>query len=219
MANTIIDSGGDLQVEMVNGRFARAPLPAIFTGWTTLRVGLYVVIGDSGANITGTIRFAFGLCSGDTNIPGDATCTHFAGCIAASSPWTRSTGPVRYTGSNLFPAKIVNTTTTFGTVIGATDWQTASPQIVFAEITKGSPNYSFRAFGKAGSSSGVTQSLADFYAAMAAGTPSGTNMTYFGAQTVAVDEAADGTFDNACVWWNQTNPPFNIAAWQVYRIA
>jgi hypothetical protein len=219
MANTIIDDGGDLQVEMVNARFARAPLPAIFSGWTTLRVGLYLKIEDSGANVTGTIRFAFGLCAGDTNIPGDATCTHFAGCIAGSSPWTRATGPIRYSGSNYFPAKIVNTTTTFGTTLGGTIWQTQNLQILFVEITKGSPNYSFRVYGRSTATADTTPTLSDFYAAMSAGSPSGTGMTYFPAQTVAVDEGADGTFDNACVWWNQTNPPMNIAAWQAYRIA
>lgn len=216
MANIITDVSGDNRVRMTNARFARQPLPDIFTGWSQLRVALYVSIADSGGNITGTIRFAFGLCAGSTNIPGDATCTHFAGGLLASTPWTRGTAPVTHYTSNSFPAKLVGTTLTAGTTTGVFFLPTTTPQMLFIDITKGSPNYSFRPFFPINSSS---PSYADFEAQSVAGTPAFSGYTYAAAQTVAVNEGTDGTFDHSCVWWNQTNPTFDIAAWRVYRLA
>lgn len=217
MANIITDVGGDNMVRMTNARFARQPLPDIFTGWSQLRVALYLSLNDSGANITGTIRFAFGLCAGSTNIPGDATCTHFAGGLLASSPWTRATAPTRYSGINFFPSKLVGTTLTTGTPTSGVVMRTAVPQMVFVDIIKGSPNYSFRPFfpGTATES----PSVANFEAQSVAGTPAYANYTYATAQTVAVNEGTDGTFDHSCVWWNQSSPTFDIAYWRVYRLA
>jgi hypothetical protein len=216
MANIITDVGGDNMVRMTNARFARQPLPDIFTGWSQLRVALYLAINDSGGNITGTIRFTLGLCAGSTNIPGDATCTHFAGGLLASTPWTRGTGPTRYTGVNTFPSKLVGTTLTTGTTFGGSYWLTGVPQMLFIDITKGSPNYSFRLFFPTAS---ATPSVSDFETQSVAATPAFSNYTYASAQTVAVNEGTDGTFDHSCVWWNQTNPTFDIAYWRVYRLA
>lgn len=213
MANIITDVGGENMVRVDNARFARQPLPEIFTGWTKLRVALLLNILDSGVNITGTIRFAYGLCAGSTNIPGDATCTHFVGGLLASSPWARNTPPTRYSG-NAFAAKLVGTTLTTSAIAACTYVVTPS-QMLFIDITKGSPNYSLQAFF---SVSTTVATYATFLTQSLAGTPSATGHSYPAAETIAVNEGVDGILDHACVWWNKADPAWDIAAWRVFRL-
>jgi hypothetical protein len=221
MPNTISDISGDNRIVMTsNGRFARQPLSGIFSSWSVIRVGIYFLVRDSGANITGTIRLAVGLCSGSSNIPGDASVTHFVGAIVGSSPWTRTTVPVvNYTGSNVFPAKIVGATTSFGTVLGGHNVQTTALQMLFVDITKGSPNFSFTTFQKTSTTTLTSPTFSDFETQFAAGVPAFSQHVVTGAQTVAVNEGTDGTLDHACVWWNQTSPAIDIAAWKVRRLS
>jgi hypothetical protein len=208
---------------MTNGRFARKPIAAIFSGWTTIRVGLYMLMNDSGASIAGTPRLAFGLCSGTTNIPGDATCTHFAGFCLNIASLTRTATPARYgLGAAAFPTKLVNTTFTFGTQFtasGTANIYTNVLQMLFVDITVGSPNYSFNCFFPSGGATAPTNTLSDFTTQMITTTPAFANYTYSAAQTVAVNEGTNGVFDSACVWWNQATPTVDIAAWEIYRIA
>jgi hypothetical protein len=225
MANIITDLSGDKVVRMTNARFARMPIASIFSGWTTLRVAVYCKMNDSGADVGGTPRFAFGLCSGTSNIPGDATCTHFCGVMTGLVTWTRSTAAVRYSMTNgWYPAKVVGTTFSFGASnfsnSSNTTFHTTAPQLLFIDITKGSPNYSFKMFYYSGGATAPTPSQSDFLAQSVAGSPAFTNHVYSGsAITLAVDEATNGTFDAACVWWSPTNPTADIYAWRVYRVA
>ena len=223
MANTIVDFSGDKAVEMSNGRFARQPIAGLFSGWTTLRVALLVRMNDSGANITGTPRFMFGLCAGTSNIPGDATVTHACGCITNNATWTRTAGPPGYYSPlTIAPSTYINTTIATGTNLSTTSALGFSGTIVnamvFIDITKGSPNYSLRLLSRTNTASGApTQS--DFNAQSVATTPAFTGHTYTAAQTIAVDEVANGTFDSAFVWWNQVTPAINILSWRVVLLA
>lgn len=219
MANLITDVAGIKNVRMTNARFARAPIASLFTGWTTLRIALFVQWLDSGGNITGTPSFAFGLCSGNANIMGDATTTHFCGAISTVATWTRATSPLRYTGVTIAPAKKVGTTLTLGTnfTTAAMAWLT-QPSFFFVDITVGSPNYSMRLICPTASPAG-TPTEAEFLAQSVAGVPAQLNHVYQTAQTVAVDEATNGVFDHACVWWNQASPSVDILNWRVYRLA
>lgn len=219
MANVILDVSGEKEVVMTNAYFGRKPVPVIFSSWTTLRVALFYKVNDSGANITGTPRFGFGLCSGTTNILGDATTTHFVGAITNAATWTRATGPIRYVdGSAWVPSKKVGSTLTTGTTFGTAFHHTTVLQTAFVDITKGSPNYSLRVFVPSSNTAPV-QTLTDFNTQSVLASPAFTSCNYLAAQTVAVDEATDGTLDAACVWWNQTVPTIQIAAWRVFKIA
>ena len=220
MANIITDFSGEKRVVMTDARFAREPLTGFFTGWSHIRVALYALVTDSGANITGTPRWAFGVCAGSTNIMGDATTDHFCGAISNLGTWTRTAGPpTRYSGSSLWvPAKKVVSTLTTGTAFSgaAVFMATATLGMYFIDIIKGSPDYSLQFFRP---TSTPSPTLSDFLTQSVATIPAFTNHAYSTAQTVAVDEATDGTFDHGCVWWDQAVCNVNIAAWRMYRIA
>lgn len=218
MANTITDISGDLRTRMTNARFARVPIPSIFTGWTTLRVACYLLPNSSGANITGTPRFGVGLCAGSTNILGDTTTDHFAGALSTGATWTFAAAPARYAMGTVQPSTRIGTTIVSGTTLASPILHTTALGLFFVDITVGSPNYSLRLFACTNNAA-PTPTLADFLAQSVAGTPAFTGHVFAAAQTVAVDEATNGTFDHACVWWNQTNPTMDIAAWRVYRVA
>jgi hypothetical protein len=219
MANIITDVSGDLNVRMTNARFARQPLPAVFSGWSKLRVALRLKIADSGLDITGTPRFGFGLCSGNTNILGDATTTHFVGALTNVATITRNvTSPVIYTTTNeLFPAKRIGSTFTFGTTFASSPAMAVGVySLWFLDITKGSPNYTLQMFFRI--STAGTPTNADFLTQSVAGVPAFTAHLLQTAQTLAVDETTNGTLDHACVWWNQTTPVIDISEWRVYRL-
>jgi hypothetical protein len=222
MSNTIIDNSGELVVQMSNAPFAREPLSTFFAGpWTSVRIALYIRINDSGAEMSDPTNLAVGLCAGSTNIMGDATTTHFCGTMTYAN-FFRSTGPVRYAGNGAVsyrPTKKVGVTVTSGTNFGtAPILHTTAPTMWFVDITKGSPNYTVRPFFCNGTSA-PTVTEANFLAQAISTPPSFTGHTYPSGQTIAVDEATDGTFDHACVWWNKANPTFEILYWKLYRIS
>lgn len=193
-----------------NSRFAR-PLP-FSTTWTKLRIAVRWGLTDSGANLTSTPGFAVGVCSGTSNIYGDATVTNFCGVINNAATLTRATGPIRYTGLGLRPGKKVNTTQTLGgTNVNASLYQfiTIDASVrtaLFVDITKGSPNYTFDIFYPTNSAV-ADISMANFLAQVELTTPALTNYTYSvtagSSQTLAVDESA-GTFDTLNFYWDRT---------------
>ena len=220
MANTIVDLSGDLAIQMSAGQFARMPLPPMFVGWSRIRVCLFGEFSDSGASVAGTPRFGVGICSGTSNIPGDATVTNFVGSLTTSgSGWTRTTSTTRYFLNQVKPVKYINTTLTLsaGSFTAGAMSANGSPCMWFTDITKGSPNYSVTIFTQSGTSpGGVT--LTDFNNQSIASTPAATNHTYNGPQTIATDETA-GAFNAACVWFDQLTPVLRIRAFKVVRFA
>lgn len=221
MANIITDVSGVKNVRMTNSNFARPPIPAAFTNWSILRVALLLRLSDSGANITGTPRLAVGLCSGSANIIGDATTTHFVGVMSNNATWSRATAGIRYTsGSTWIPHKKVGTTITNGTNISVSSVANISaegPTMLMVDITKGTPNYTINLFMYAAAAI-PTNTDANFELQAVSGVPTFTNYVRSGGFTIAVDEATDGVFDHACVWWNQTNPTLDVLNWGVYRV-
>lgn len=217
--NVITDLGGsEIAVRMTNSRFARQPVPALFTGWAKLRIAALLRFGDSGANITGTPRFGLGLCAGSTNILGDATTDHFAGVVTNGATWNRQAGTVYYYSVSPAAAKKVGTTLTLASNF-ASDMSshTTGQTLFFVDITKGSPNYTFDLFRNNGASPVAT--LADFLSLSVATIPALSSHVLTTGVTLAVDEATNGTLDHACAWWNQTTPTMDILAWRVYRLA
>lgn len=202
----------ETSIQMVNSHFAR--LISIGTGWNKVRVGIRLHMEDTGVDAVSTPRFAMGFCSGTANQFGDATTTHFVGILSDAATWSVAPG-VRYAAANMFkPAKKVGVTTTlgataFGTVFIPAPASTANRNLMFVDITKGSPNYSFHQFATSATPT-TDVSAATFLSQMELATPSLTEHTYYGPQTLAVDEGADGTLDAINFSWDRTNPYIEI---------
>lgn len=171
-------------------------LPA---AWSQVRVGVLWCMNEAaGGTYTGDIQL--GLCSGTTNCYGDATTTHYVGAGTDGAQTWGKTGNYYWTGA-IYPVKRVNTTTTKGTVLNAGGtilYSTATFPLwrfFYVDITKGSPNYSFRAWccTSLNSSNFITKTT--FQLLIDDPVPSLSYHTYVAAQTLAVDEGVDGTLN------------------------
>lgn len=228
MANIIGNSGSsDQYVGMSTAQWAR--LVAIPTGWTSLRLGVRWRMQDNGSGLTLFPRLAMGLCSGTTNILGDATTTHFAGIISNSSDWAYWTGSAAvYYGFSYSPYKKVVSTATTGALYSS-DCRipyNLSPTnrfiyLHYLEITKGSPNYSFRVFTMIGNNPPTDYTEAQFYSLLTqpgADTLSLSNYAYTTTNTLAVDEATDGTFNAVNFYWDR-GVVVEIHDWGIAQLA
>jgi hypothetical protein len=223
MASTIvtrtISAAQENAISMANSQWARTL--SIGTTWNVLRVGLRLHMGTTGANITGTPRFFVGLSSGTSNIFGDATTTHAVGMVTTIATW-QDLGNGYYDPTFFSPAKRVNTTLTTGTTFGQSvipaPASNANRTLCFIDITKGSPNFSFKHFCQ---STGTTTdvSKATFLAQMEASTPSLAQHAYYGPQTLAVDEATNGFLDSVCVAWDRAAAAIEICDIAVTRFS
>lgn len=228
-----ISSASDKRIVLSNSQFARA-LP-FGTNWNALQLGIRFSMRDTGANITGSPQFWVGLCSGNSNLVGDASTTHFVGANWNAATWTRTA--VSYHTSALnspFPAKRVNTTVTRGTTLG-TSWgcgnqsaaNNADRTMFFVRITKGSPNFSFLAFLRAatgmtggGAVAPTDLTFDEFMEHMGnLGTSVRTNYTFTGAQTLAVNEGSDGSLDHLNISWDRSTPQIEICDIAVARVS
>lgn len=223
MASTIvsrtISAANENAISMVNSQFARTL--TIGTTWNVIRVGLRLHMGTTGADLTGTPRFFVGLSKGTTNIFGDSTTDHAVGMVSAAATWTNG-GTYYYDGSLFKPAKRVSTTLTVGTTFGqsviASPATSANRCLCFIDITKGSPNFSFKHFCQATATT-TDVSVATFMAQMEASTPSLAQHTYYGPQTLAVDESVDGYLDSVCVAWDRAALAIEICDLAVTRFS
>jgi hypothetical protein len=89
------------------------------TTWTKIRVGCRLGIELTGVDLTSTQRFAFGICSGTSNIFMDATTTHWVGAYSTWTPWTAATNKYHnYTGGTIWSvAKKITSTVTVGSAV------------------------------------------------------------------------------------------------------
>lgn len=226
-----ISSVVDNRIVLSNSQFARA-IP-FGTTWNKIRIGVKWDITSSGGNLTGTPRFAIGVCSGNANLFGDATTTHFVGIRSNEATWTL-TNSNRYlvNGSTIQPIKKVGTTVTAGTAffsgvqwgIGAGAASAAADRTqCIVEITKGSPNFTIQMLGwinPGGTSAPADNSDASFYGNMeGAGNPAATNHTFSAANTVAVSEGTDGNLDYINMFWDRTTAEIEISDWAVSRLS
>jgi hypothetical protein len=201
MSDVIIGSRNSEKTALLSNSACARKIP-IPLGWSKIRVGVRVQADASGATIT-TPTFALGLCSGTSNIFGDATVTHFVG-FADILTWTPSSGWFQI---SVKPSKKVGSTLTQGTAIGSpVIWgnlgtDPARRSLLFADITKGSPNYTINFFARTALS--VSDPTAtDFVTQMSLASPSLANHAAGTNQTIAVDEGTDGTLDSLNLFWS-----------------
>jgi hypothetical protein len=120
-------------------------------------------------------------------------------------------------------AKKVGTTLTSTALINST--LTAAPatgyrSVIFVDILKGSPNFTFNIFCRDNNSTATTDiTRAEFLTQMQQATPALTTHTLSGTQTQAVDEATDGFFDSVNVYWSQTGTPMELSDIAVARLS
>lgn len=194
--------------------------------WNVVRVGvLWAVRQDSLGSISPS--FALGLCSGTSNVYGDATTTHFVGVTSSGGTWDYDGGAGNGFGYNgiIRPSKKVGVTQSNGTnlvtnhaIYFRTDSATNLRRVTFVEITKGSPNYSFKLFY---SNDGALNdySVTNLKTVMETTSPSLTNHLFSSAQTLAVDEGADGTLNAAQFYWNLSTSNLEADAFMVAKIS
>lgn len=182
------------------------------TSWTRLRIGIRVRACSGAQEIsygTGlTPRFGVGLCASSGAVfTRNMVAGHWVGIITTGATWNVVIqGASEYTLGfvSAAPAKKVDSTLTVGTnfsygpSVGGGEEPTTTltlPVLYFVDIEKGSPNYSMRLFNIPNPANGGGQSRAQFLEQMVLDTPSLLNYLYAAAQTIAVDEGADGTLD------------------------
>lgn len=206
---------------------------SIGTAWTRLRVGVRIRYRCAEANFldygTGmTPRFGIGLSRGAGSVFRRATAGHWFGAISTGATWqvnpsgSPGAGSFNFSFLSMAPAKKVGATLTVGTnfaqlVSVGGGWED-SPTIflnttmIFMDVTKGSPNYSFRVFTIANPANGGGQSRADWLAQMVLSTPTQLNYSFQAAQTVAVDETADGVVDSINIF---NELPIECELWDI----
>ena len=217
-------------VELANASIIR-PF-SIDPNWTTIQLGVWSSFTTgSQVTLTGPPFFCFGLCSGATNVLGDAVTTHFLGFRVNST--------MGYTSSSLYTAeyyssvqgiyfKKVNTTiTSTGDIISSTLYyhiasppETPKSSVNYLQITKGSPNYTIKTYFSINPTN-VTEGLiseGEFLAQLQSSVPaSQNNMRITPALTsvLAVDESADGYFDHVNIFWDREEPVGNVLVYGV----
>ena len=217
----------DKRIQLANSNFARLWASSLGTSWTKVRIGCRASMGDTGANLSGTPNFAFGICSGTSNIYFDATTTHWCGLKSTDSSWLRVTSsPAAYAMSNATTppqiTKKVNTTVTIG---GAWDQSprlinvtTENRSCLFADITKGSPNFTVALFSRnVNTASDVT--LETYLTNVELSSPSVTNHIMSNNQTQAIDEATNGYFNAVNIGWDRTSPVIELSDIAVVKIS
>lgn len=221
-----ISATQDKRIVLSNSQFARE-LP-FGTTWNKIRVGVRFHMRNTGADLVSTPNFALGVCSGQTNLYGDATTTHFVGTRSTSASWFFSGGN-KYLVSNgtILPHKRVGSTGTSGSAFfPATAWGIgaqaatagADRSLFFVDILKGSPNFTLQCFGWQNTGAApVDVSLTNFLLQMELATPNQANHTFSATQTLAVDEGVDGSLDNFMMSWDRTSPEIEVSDIAVTR--
>lgn len=213
--STIIAVNGLNTIQMSNSTWGRpVTLPS---GWNKIRVGVICSAADSG--IVSNPSLAIGFCHGTVNMMGDSSTAHFVGAFTNNTSPTnwvqQSTG---YSNIQIYPVVNVGGTQTAGTIF-ATDMRVAYTlhsasyysQVFFLDVTKGSPNYTLNVFSVAAANP-ASVSVATFISNLPLVSPSISSHSFFGAQTVPVNEATNGLLDTVNVWWNRVDYAFNLGA-------
>lgn len=225
-----ISSVSDKRIQLSNSNFARLWSSTLGTSWTKIRLAVRFGITDSGSNITGSPRFAFGIQVGTTNLFMDAGGpSHWCGFLSVDSSWSRSTsGGVGYysidSATGGAPQKKINTTITSGGVFGTvapiiTDATAAWRSAFLLDITKGSPNFTFANLRVRSNTTIADITQTDFLTEIENAAPSFANHSSNGSSTVAIDESTNGFFNAVGIAWNKTAALIELSDLAIVKIS
>lgn len=215
----------DKRIRLANAQFAR---PFDFGSWTKIRIFMRWACADSATMMSGSTTWMFGLCSGTTNLPGDATTTHAIG-VGSNSTWNGGSNASYYGFGTRFNflSRIGSTVALLNVDVAATNAAIGHPtpaqrSLLFVDFTKGSPNWTGQVqVARNSSTLTVDTSYDDMmtYAELeSTGAVSG-HIVAQTARTFAVDEATNGTLDSICLWWPRTSPVIEISDIGVVRFS
>lgn len=220
-----ISSVDDKRIVLGNEQIAR--LLEIADNWTKLRIGLLWSINAS-ATVSSSPRFAIGVCNGTANLYGSASTNHFVGVFPNISSFSYTSGPPAYLLTSVVkPRKRVGTTNTDSGSGIISPYMSAAPASIrsafYLDIEKGSPNYTFQV--GAPDTTGAAQTditWAKFLEGMEIGMADmGSWTTGYAdgnAQTVAVDEDADGVLNALNIYWNRDSPTIEVSGLAYARL-
>lgn len=219
MASTIvqrtINAVTDLTIDMPNSSWGR-PIVLPST-WSKVRFGMRMhCVGN--VAVTG-LNAAFGFCSGTTALPGDFNTTNFVGMGYNAV----SGGGAGQIDAFFQPMTKVGTTTTFGAnllhgFLPQNVANTFDTELLFVDITKGSPNYSINIFGPTTNGGVNPATAADFLTQVVQATPAFGFHSYSAAGTIAASEVA-GAFNAVTAWWGSALTVFEITDHAVVLLA
>lgn len=204
ITSSLTSEGTNYAIKMSNSTFAR-PL-TIPSTWQSIRIGIHLWMPPDNSSPTGTPRFAFGLSSGTSNQVGDSNTTHFVGVITNSNTWTKS-GSFSYNSIAFAPCVKVGTTMTTGSNMTGDSRLGISSSLACLwalEITKGSP-YTFKLWAPSVIANNLGITTTQFNIAMNAAKDGITLGSVGTPQTLAVNEATNGTLNAINFWWNRTD--------------
>jgi len=204
----------DKGLALTNEEFVRT----LYVGstWTKIRLGIHFSPRTQAVSMAG-VQFILGLCSGKTNPYNAGSTTNFVGVTwagfgAVSGNLNSYFGPPYfvYSNGNSILKRVGSTTTMLGLNSSAIIYMclTEANQrgMLFLDITKGSPNYTFSTFYSTFSA----KSTSEFWAAFTTDSvpPPGCS-TGINAQSAAFDESA-GALDTFDLYWNQSVMPLDV---------
>ena len=178
--------------------------------------------------MNGITNFMFGLCSGTTNLPGDATTTHAIG-VGTNGDWNGSSNASYYGFGTTFNflSRIGSTLTALGGDVAATNAGIGHPtpaqrSILFVDFTKGSPNWTGQVQVVRNTSTSTVDTSYDDMMTYAELETTGAISGYLvanTARTFAVDEATNGTLNSVCLWWPRTSPVIEVSDIGIVRFS
>ena len=195
--------------------------------WNTLRVALSFNI-EVGADPIKNSVFRAGLCSGTVNMPADATTANSYGIKVVSvlaAPFSRIFSTYPYYQNAVLTAfsrvGVVETTASTNIVTGW-HWSTVgnTRSMLFIDIIKGSPNYTFKVFRRAGYAA-TDSTPAAFLATVTQPAPVYDTHLYSSPTGTAlpINTGANGILDTVYVGWNLVAPRLFISDLAVVRLA
>lgn len=197
---------------------------SIGSTWNKLRIGVRIAVNGS-ATVVGTPIFAMGVCSGTGNPfnNGAASTDHFVGATTRKSTWAYSAGffYINSGTDDWVPTKRVGTTATLGSQMNLLVLPAVSEErvwILFLDITKGSPNYTLQSFY---SNNTLVPHITreQFLETVEIEAATLSNHAWGTAQTLAVDEGADGALNAVNLAWDRAIPQIEISDVAIVRFS
>jgi len=195
----------------------------IGNSWTNLRIGILASVHAS-ANIAGTPRLAFGVCSGNQGYSTSLDAgTNLIGVRQSQSSYNfTANGGDSYVSGGFESFKRVSGTVTPGSSVASVSgviaaktpysWRTG----LFLDLVKGSPNYTISMMGITNLTGFGDLSETDFLSLMEGGTYG--QYTTGATHTLAMSEAG-GDLDSLFFYWNRSSPIFSLDAVAYRRLA